>query len=215
MPDPRGLSRRQRTIKRCFDLIVASLMLAVTWPIILLAVVAATVDTRAPGLFRQTRVGRYGRTFSVYKVRTMRPTAQTGTTVTVRGDVRITHLGAGLRRTKIDELPQLINVLRGEMSMVGPRPDVPGFADLLEGEDRIILSVRPGLTSPAALAYRDEEELLCGVDDPEAYNRQVIWPDKVRVNRDYLDRYRLGTDFQIIIATALPRSTYKRHFLGA
>lgn len=204
MSEPQVLSLRQRAVKRTFDLVVATVLLVVTWPIILLAVAVATVDTRAPGLFRQSRVGRHGELFSLYKVRTMRPTAQIATTVTVRGDTRITTLGAMLRRTKIDELPQLINVLRGDMSLVGPRPDVPGFADLLVGEDRVILSVRPGITSPAALAYRDEEALLSSIDDPEGYNREVIWPDKVRINRAYLQCYRVNTDLHVLLATVLP-----------
>lgn len=204
MSEPQVLSLRQRTVKRTFDLVVATVLLAVTWPIILLALAAATVDTRAPGLFRQVRVGHHGVLFSVYKVRTMRPVGQVATTVTVRGDARITTLGAMLRRTKIDELPQLVNVVRGEMSLVGPRPDVPGFADRLSGSDRVILSVRPGITSLATLAYRDEESLLSQAADPEAYNRDVIWPDKVRINREYLARYRLSEDVRIVFATARP-----------
>ena len=114
----------------------------------------------------------------------MRAVEGVDTTVTTTHDVRITRSGAWLRRLKIDELPQLVNVMRGEMSLVGPRPDVPGFADRLEGPDRVVLTVRPGITGPAALAYRHEEEILAGVADPERYNREVIWPDKVRINRD-------------------------------
>ena len=111
------------------------------------------------------------------KIRTMNSVG--GTTVTTANDTRITRSGALMRRLKIDELPQLINVLRGEMSLVGPRPDVPGFADLLIGDDRVVLTVRPGITGPAAIEYRHEEEILARVADPEGYNRDVIWPDKV------------------------------------
>lgn len=207
MSDHHALSLRQRAIKRTFDFVVALLLLMVTWPVIVAAIIAATIDTSAPGLFRQTRVGRDGVLFSLYKVRTMRPSAKITTTATTRGDARITRLGAVLRRTKIDELPQLVNVVRGDMSMVGPRPDVPGFADRLTGDDRIILTVRPGITSPAALAYRDEEALLAGVADPEKYNREVLWPDKVRINRRYLADYHLDIDLRILIDTAFPRRT--------
>ena len=123
------------------------------------------------------------------------------TVVTTREDPRITPLGKLLRRTKIDELPQLFNVLIGTMSFVGPRPDVPGFADELEGDDRIILSIRPGITGPATLKYRNEEEMLSGVDDPETYNRDVIFPDKVAINRHYIENYSLGQDVRYILQT--------------
>lgn len=198
-----GLSLRQRAIKRAFDVVVATVLLIAAWPVIVMSIAAATVDTRALGLFRQTRVGRNGALFSLYKVRTMRMDQHVTTTVTARGDIRITRLGGILRRSKIDELPQLFNVLRGDMSLVGPRPDVPGFADSLKGEDRVILTVRPGITSPAALAYRNEEELLASVVDMEAYNREVIWPDKVRINRAYIDRYTFGTDLRAIFETLI------------
>jgi len=125
------------------------------------------------------------------------------TTVTRRGDPRITPLGSLLRRTKIDELPQLWNVLLGDMSFVGPRPDVPGFADILQGEEREMLSIRPGITGPATLKYRDEEELLAAQDDPEGYNRDVIWPDKVKINLNYIRNWSLGRDIGYIVKTVL------------
>ena len=151
-----------------------------------LAWIVTPLDTSANGFFTQEHVGRDGRRFRMIKLRTMRVDPGLRTTVTTAGDARITRVGRLLRRAKLDELPQLINVLKGDMSFVGPRPDVPAFADTLAGEDRIILSVRPGITGPATLKYRDEETLLAEADDPEAYNSEVIYPDKVRINREYV-----------------------------
>lgn len=199
MKQPEGLSPLQAGIKRSVDLAMATLGLVAGSPVLAIAWLAATVDTRRNGLFRQTRVGVDGETFDVLKIRTMRGGA--GTTVTTADDARITRLGAVLRKLKIDELPQLINVLRGEMSLVGPRPDVPGFADALTGSDRIILSVRPGITGPAAVAFRHEEKLLASVPNPEAYNREVIWPEKVRINREYVENWSLVADLRCLART--------------
>lgn len=196
-----ALSSAQAAMKRSFDFILALFGLMVTWWLILLAWVAASIDTRSNGFFIQQRVGRNGRLFRVVKTKTMRPVASFDTTVTLRGDPRITTLGAFFRRTKIDELPQLWNVLLGDMSFVGPRPDVPGFADTLEGEERAMLSIRPGITGPATLKYRNEEELLAAQGDPEAYNREVIWPDKVQINLDYIRNWSLRRDIQYILET--------------
>lgn len=196
-----GLSIFQAFQKRSFDLIFAALGLVAGWWLIFLAWIAASIDTRSNGFFVQKRVGRNGKIFCVVKIKTMRPVATFDTTVTRRGDPRITPLGAFFRRTKIDELPQLWNVLLGDMSFVGPRPDVPGFADTLQGEERSLLSIRPGITSPATLKYRNEEELLAAQDDPEAYNRDVIWPDKVQINLDYIRNWSLGSDIQYIFDT--------------
>ena len=201
MGHSRGLSSRQAATKRVIDVLVAGVALVFLSPLLAISWVVATIDTRANGIFRQTRIGRDGQEFTVYKMRTMREVSGHRSTVTVRGDRRITRSGAVLRSLKIDELPQLVNVLRGEMSLVGPRPDVRGFADLLEGEDRIVLSVRPGITGPAALAYRHEEKLLAGADDSETYNRETIWPDKVRINRAYVENYSLLTDVRCLVAT--------------
>ncbi len=189
------------SVKRAFDVIVAAVGLQATGWLVALAFIAASIDTRDNGFFTQTRVGRGGRLFRVIKLRTMRTDGHLQTTVTTRDDPRVTRLGALLRRTKIDELPQLINVLLGDMSFVGPRPDVPGFADVLEGEDRVVLSVRPGITGPASLKYRDEEALLAEQDDPEAYNRDVIFPDKVRLNRQYVEDYSFVRDIYYILKT--------------
>ncbi|PHR95990.1 MAG: sugar transferase [Leeuwenhoekiella sp.] len=196
-----GLGTFQAVQKRTFDLIFSALGLLIAWWLIVLAWVAACIDTRSNGLFVQRRVGRNGRIFRVVKIKTMRPVASFDTTVTSRGDPRITPLGAFFRRTKIDELPQLWNVFVGDMSFVGPRPDVPGFADQLQGEERAMLSIRPGITGPATLKYRDEEEILAAQANPEAYNRDVIWPDKVRINLDYIRDWSLRLDVQYIFQT--------------
>lgn len=200
---PQGLSNRQALLKRGFDLLGASIGLLLTGWLIGLAWIAATADTRRNGFFAQERVGRQGRVFRVVKIRTMRPALGLDTTVTTGHDPRITRLGRFFRRTKIDELPQLWNVLLGQMSFVGPRPDVPGFADRLTGEDRVVLSIRPGITGPATLKYRDEETILANQSDPEAYNRDVIFPDKVKINRQYIENWSLLDDFRYIWRTAV------------
>ncbi len=195
------LSLRDRTMKRWFDVVGASLGLVFFGWLILFAFIAATIDTRSNGFFRQTRVGKDGRHFKTIKIRTMRDLPNVQTTVTTDCDPRITSLGRFFRKTKIDELPQLINVLLGEMSFVGPRPDVPGFADTLTGSDRLILSVRPGITGPATLCFRDEEALLAAQPDPESYNRDVVYPEKVRLNRFYIENYRFSDDVRYIFQT--------------
>lgn len=188
-------------IKRMFDLIFSFIGLIITGPIIAVAWVLATLDTGRNGFFLQSRVGRFGKSFKIVKIRTMRTDSVLNTTVTTSTDRRITRVGRILRKTKIDELPQLINVLIGDMSFVGPRPDVAGFADVLEGDDRVVLSVRPGITGPAALAYRNEEEILSLQEDPELYNREVIFPEKVRINREYIRKYSFLNDIKYIFLT--------------
>ncbi len=196
-----GLTPARAAGKRAFDLVLAlGGLLAVGW-LLLPAWLAAGWDTGRNGFFLQERIGRGGRRFRVIKLRTMRELPGPASTVTAAGDVRITPLGRLLRRSKLDELPQLINVVAGEMSLVGPRPDVPGFADRLRGGDRIILTVRPGITGPATLKYRDEERLLARVADPEAYNREVIYPDKVRLNRRYVEEWSFAKDLHYIWRT--------------
>jgi lipopolysaccharide/colanic/teichoic acid biosynthesis glycosyltransferase len=198
-----GLTAFQSFQKRSFDFFFAALGLVTVWWLILLAWLGASLDTRSNGFFIQKRVGRHGRPFYVVKIKTMRPVETIDTTVTQRGDPRITRLGFFFRRTKIDELPQLWNVLLGDMSFVGPRPDVPGFADTLQGEARAMLLIRPGITGPATLKYRNEEELLAEQEDPEAYNREIIWPDKVQINLAYIRNWSLGQDIHYIVKTVL------------
>lgn len=196
-----ALSRSQRLIKRAFDLLVSVTgLIFLSW-LIFLAFIIASLDTRRNGIFAQVRIGRYGKPFKVIKVRTMRDMSDVTTNVTTKDDPRITPVGKLLRRSKVDELPQLINVLLGQMSLVGPRPDVPGFVDKLEGADRIILSIRPGITSPATLKYRNEEEILAQQSNPEQYNREVIYPDKVRMNKEYIANYSFWQDLNVIWQT--------------
>jgi lipopolysaccharide/colanic/teichoic acid biosynthesis glycosyltransferase len=189
------------TMKRAFDVALAAAGLVLAWWMILIAFVLATIDTGTNGLFFQSRIGRHGKPFKLIKIRTMKPSGSWRTTVTTENDPRITPLGRILRKCKIDEVPQLFNVLLGQMSFVGPRPDVAGFADCLEGEDRVILNVRPGITGPATLKYRAEEKLLAGSSSPEDYNREIIFPDKVRINRYYIENYRFRNDLLYIAKT--------------
>jgi lipopolysaccharide/colanic/teichoic acid biosynthesis glycosyltransferase len=153
-----------------------------------------------PAIFKQKRVGKEGKLFTMYKFRSM-TVGHGGSSVSVAGESRITPLGAKLRKYKLDELPELWNVLIGDMSFVGPRPDVPGYADKLQGEDRLILNLRPGITGPASLKYKNEEEILAQVEDPQKYNDEVIYPDKVRINLDYYHHHSLMGDIKLIIQT--------------
>jgi len=194
---------QQRVTKRGIDIVISLLGLILLSPLLVLGFLAAAFSSRQGGLYRQVRVGRDGRPFSLLKLRTMRDMPGLTSTVTTGNDPRITRCGAWLRRLKIDELPQLWHVLKGDMSLVGPRPDVPGFADRLSGKDRLILSVRPGITGPASLKYRDEEQLLAQEPDPETFNREVIWPDKVRINREYVENYSLVKDFYYLLQTII------------
>lgn len=196
-----GLSCFNQLLKRSFDFTVSAAGLIVTGWIIIFAYLIMSLDTKKSGFFTQTHIGKEGKPFTVIKIRTMRDIPSFHTTVTTTNDPRITLLGKFFRKTKIDELPQLINVFLGQMSFVGPRPDVPGFADKLTGKDRIILSVRPGITSPATLKYKNEEEVLAGQADPERYNREVIFPDKVRLNREYVENYSFVKDIKYIFQT--------------
>ncbi len=197
------LSRKQRFEKRTFDIFFAIFGLFLFWWLILISFLFSTIIHRENGFFTQTRIGRFAKRFKILKIRTMRSTNSINTSVTTEKDPRITILGRFLRLSKIDELPQLINVLLGEMSFVGPRPDVEGFADELKGDDRKILELRPGITSQASLTYKDEEKLLSQQANPEKYNRLVIWPKKIKMNLLYIKNYSLLTDIKIIIKTIL------------
>lgn len=167
-------------------------MLAVFFPVILILLILATFSTRNSGLFSQERIGLNGNSFTMFKVRTMREPGK-----------QITTLGVFLRRTKLDELPQLFNIFFGDMSFVGPRPDIKGFADVLEGDDRLILEVKPGLTGPASLKYKYEEELLKQQEDPEQYNREIIWKDKVVINKEYVKNWSFRKDLNYIMKSVI------------
>jgi len=199
-------------LKFIFDRIVALIGLLLLWPVLLIT--AIMVKVKMPGgpvFFVQKRVGKGGKLFKCHKFRSMMvaPTRNENenkngwSTVSVAGDSRITPFGATLRHYKLDELPGLWDVLIGNMSFVGPRPDVPGYADKLEGDDRVVLKLRPGITGPASLKYRDEEKILAKVDDPQKYNDEVIYPDKVRLNKYYYEHYSFVKDIEMIFATVL------------
>jgi len=191
--------------KRIFDLVVSALALLVLSPAMCILALCVRLDSPGPAIFRHIRVGRFGRPFDVLKFRTMRhrPFAN-GLQVTAANDVRITNLGRMLRRTKLDELPQLINVLAGDMSLVGPRPEVPRFVALYSEEDRReILSVRPGLTDLASIEFRNEQELLAAAADPEWTYINEIMPHKVALYRQYVRQQNLLLDLKIVIRTSL------------
>lgn len=192
-------------VKFLFDRIVSFIGLLFLWPVLI--VVAILIKIKMPGgpvFFAQKRVGQHGRLFTMHKFRSM-TVSHSGSSISVAGEARITPLGATLRKYKLDELPELWDVLIGNMSFVGPRPDVPGYADQLQGEDRRILELRPGITGPASLKYRDEEELLATVENPQEYNDKVIYPDKIRINLYYLQHYSFVKDIQMIVCTVLGR----------
>ena len=195
---PGGLSHGLETALALAGLVVAS-------PLLLLAGAAVAATSPGPVLFRQQRVGLGGRPFTLLKLRTMRlaPISAEGIQLTASGDSRITPVGRWLRRFKLDELPQLWNVVRGDMSLVGPRPEVPRYVDLADPLWRQVLSARPGLTDPVTLRLRDEEALLSGVGDVERFYRERLLPWKLRGYRDYLSRRTWLTDLGVLGATAL------------
>jgi lipopolysaccharide/colanic/teichoic acid biosynthesis glycosyltransferase len=188
-------------LKRLFDFIVSLFGLIFSGWLILIAWIVASVETESNGFFIQKRVGKDGKLFNVIKIKTMKKVDGVNTTITSSNDVRITKSGKFFRDTKIDELPQLWNVLIGDMSFVGPRPDVPGYADKLECDDLIVLTIRPGITGPASLKYKNEEEILSIQDNPKEYNDTVIWPDKVKINKEYIKNWSLKKDIEYIFKT--------------
>ena len=194
-------------LKWLFDKLASLFGLLFLSPVLLVVAILIKVKMPGPVLFCQKRVGQYGKLFTVYKFRSMTVKAEASvasrdsdaTSIASTEQNRITPLGEKLRRYKLDELPELWNVLKGDMSFVGPRPDVPGYADQLQGEERDILKLKPGITGPASLKYRNEEELLASVDNPAQYNDEVIFPDKVKLNLYYLKHYSFIKDIQMII----------------
>ena len=188
-------------MKCLFDRVASLLGLLVLWPVLI--IIALLIKVRMPGgpvIFKQQRVGRNGELFTMYKFRSM-TVSHSGSSVYVAGESRITPLGSILRKYKLDELPELWNVLKGDMSFVGPRPDVPGYADRLQGENRLILKLRPGITGPASLKYANEEEILAQVSNPVKYNDEVIFPDKVRINLNYYHNHTFWGDIRLIFQT--------------
>jgi len=194
-------------IKRIFDFSSSLLGLVILFPLLILISFAIKIGSSGPILFSQKRVGKDRKQFILIKFRSMMINQESNNTATAKGDDRITTIGVFLRKYKLDELPELWNVLKGEMSLVGPRPDVPGYADNLKGEDRKILKLRPGITGTASLKYVNEEEILSAQDDPQKYNDEVIFPDKVKVNLEYYKNQSLWLDIKIIFATIF-RTSY-------
>lgn len=191
-------------IKRLFD-IVASLIgiIIISWVLIIVSI-AIKIDSKGPILFLQKRVGRYGKPFYIYKFRTMVTDAEKlGKQITVGKDNRITKVGAFLRKYKIDELPQLFNVLKGDMSLVGPRPEVPRYVELYSDEEKHVLDVRPGITDLASLRYKDENDILGKVENPEEYYINVIMKDKLKLNLEYIEKNNLLFDINLIIKTVI------------
>lgn len=199
---PISLCLAARTAKRSFDIFASATGLLFLGWMIAIGWVIATLDTQKNGFYFQPRIGFQGKTFNLIKLRTMKDLSGVQSTITVKGDPRITFFGSLMRGWKLDELPQLINVLLGDMSFVGPRPDVSGYADKLEAKTKaLLLSVRPGITGPATIAYRNEEELLAKQSDPEKFNNMIIYPEKVRLNIAYISNWGFWTDIKYILKT--------------
>lgn len=165
-------------------------LVMVFFPFFIVLFLLASYDTGFPGVFTQIRIGQFGRPFTIYKLRTYHPKT-----------LKKSNIGVWLRKTKLDELPQLFNILRGNMSIVGPRPDIPGYYDTLKGENRLILQLKPGLTSEAGLKFRNEEELLATKKNSLQYNDEVLFPEKVRMNLEYYHQVSLKKDLEIIFKT--------------
>ena len=193
-------------VKYLFDRVLAFIGLILALPFFILVPLIILYDSKGPVFFRQKRVGKNGRLFTIYKFRSMQVN-DGSSTVTSKNDNRITRAGSFLRKWKLDELPELYNVLIGDMSFVGPRPDVPGYADKLENEERNILLLRPGITGPATLKYLDEEEILSQIVNPQEYNDEVLFPDKVRINLNYLETFSLAGDLKILYYTLIRKKT--------
>lgn len=180
--------------KRIFDIVFSIVLILLLFPIIIIGFLLASFDVKNNGLFFQERIGQFGNSFTIYKLQTIHPKTK-----------KISSIGAFLRKTKIDELPQLFNILKGEMSFVGPRPDIPGYYDKLEGENRKILNLKPGITSEASIKYANEEYLLKQMQNPLLYNDTVLFPDKVRMNLEYYYKRTFWLDIKIIYKTISSR----------
>ena len=187
-------------LKRTFDILLSVFAIFLLFPLFLLVSFLIVIDSGFPIFFLQKRIGRGAKEFNIIKFRTMK-TNNENITITVSDDSRITRIGKYLRKTKIDELPEILNVLFGQMSFVGPRPDVKGYADKLKGANRKILALRPGITGPASLKYYNEEYILSQKSNPKKYNDEVIFPDKVKINMHYFHNRSFFLDLKIIFAT--------------
>ena len=187
-------------LKRTFDILLSVFAIFLLFPFFLLVSFLIVIDSGFPIFFLQKRIGKGAKEFNIIKFRTMK-TNNENITITVINDSRITRIGKYLRKTKIDELPEILNVLFGQMSFVGPRPDVKGYADKLKGANRKILALRPGITGPASLKYYNEEYILSQKSNPKKYNDEVIFPDKVKINIHYFHNRSFFLDLKIIFVT--------------
>lgn len=178
---------------RVLNVLFSVVLLLIFSGLIFLTYIIAVIDTKSNGFFKQIRIGQFGKPFTIFKLKTMHPKTR-----------RISGIGKFLRKSKLDELPQLWNVLIGDMSFVGPRPDIIGYADQLLGEDRIIVNVKPGLTGLASIKYRNEEKILAQKRDPLHYNDTIVWPDKVKINKWYVKNRNLMMDAKILFYTLFP-----------
>lgn len=191
-------------IKYIFDRIFSLVLLVILSPVILVLYILHKIKMpKGRFLYRQVRVGKDGKFFRIFKMRTMVDDSEICGTVTTDDDERVLPFGKWLRKSKVDTFLELINILIGDMSFVGPRPDVPGYADKLEGDDRVILKMRPGLTGPASIKYRHEDRILAQQSDPQKYNDEVIWPDKVKINKEYYENWSIWKDISILWKTVL------------
>lgn len=198
------MSRLNQGIKRCFDFIVSLIGIIILSPVFIIVSIAIKLDSKGNILFLQKRVGRYGKEFNIYKFRTMVTDAEKlGKQITIGKDNRITKVGAFLRKFKIDELPQLFNVFKGDMSLVGPRPEVPKYVSLYSFDQKKVLNVRPGITDMASLRYKDENDILGKVENPEEYYINVIMKDKLDLNLEYIEKSNIFFDIYLIVKTII------------
>ena len=189
-------------IKYIFDRIFSLILLVILSPFLLVVFIIHKIKMpKGRFLFKQVRIGKDAKPFKIFKIRTMADDSEARGTVSTADDARILPFGRWLRECKVDTFLELINILIGDMSFVGPRPDVPGYADKLEGDDRVILKMRPGLTGPASIKYRHEDRILAEQDDPKRYNDEIIWPDKVKINKEYYENWSVWRDISILWKT--------------
>ena len=192
------LTKQQQSSKRFFDICFVLILVPIIIIPLIFLYILASISTKANGWFVQQRVGMHGKLFPLYKLRSLKGTLHRDVSEINKSQ---TLFGSWLRKTKLDELPQVFNVLKGEMSLVGPRPDIPGYADQLQGEDRLVLSVKPGITGPATLKYKNEDAILLQQKNPLQYNDEVIWPDKVEINKEYIKNWSLTKDIGYLWAS--------------
>ncbi|MDE6007599.1 MAG: sugar transferase [Muribaculaceae bacterium] len=189
-------------MKRLFDILASGLGLLCLSPLFLILAVWIKLDSKGPVFYRQTRVGKDNKDFRIFKFRSMRPDSDKGRLITVGGhDPRVTKSGFVIRKYKLDEFPQLINVFKGEMSLVGPRPEVRKYVDLYNDEQRKVLSVKPGITSLASIRYRNENDILASSDDPDRCYIEKVMPDKLKIDLEYVENASLGFDIRLIFKT--------------